>query len=411
MILSPSLYSATSVLTGLGTTVNMATCNSLRLEDFGISEETGFVSASPPLCVLPPYFAKWEAVMSKLSSLIMQKRIRQEILALPSLEFTSNTLTSEAEWWRAMVVITFLAHAYQWGEGESGVPNKIPRILAVPWWHVAVHLQVPPVLSYAITVLYNWSLRDPSGPMDGDNLHATNTFTGTEDESWFYIVGLLVELKAVPGLKAIGNVYSAMERRDDIVVKQCLIDVAAALQAMLVALNSMYERCRPKTFYTEVRPFQAGSKGLKCFPDGLVYEGVDEVPKKFSGASAAQSAVIHVFDIFLEAKHCGDDHDFLKDMRQNMPVNHRKFLAELSERPSIRDYAKGADSEELVQSYNKAIQALAHFRSEHVILVTRYIVMQKQHSLNPSLEDKGTGGTDFMVFLKNVRDDTLALQL
>ena len=381
------------------------------LADFSISEETGFISTVPPLRVLPPYFAEWEAIMSKLPSLITHKCIRQEILALPSLEFSSNTLISEAEWWRAMVVLTFLSHAYQWVEGDNGVPKKIPRVLAVPWWHVAEHLKVPPVLSYATTALYNWSLRDPSGPMEADNLYAINTFTGTEDESWFYVVPILVEMKAVPGLKAINDVYPAMERRDNTTVNQCLKDVATALQSMLGALNRMYERCRPKTFYTEVRPFQAGSKGLECFPDGLIYEGVDEVPKKFSGASAAQSAVIHAFDIFLEAKHHGDDDTFLKDMRQNMPEKHRKFLAELSERPSIREYVKGSGSGELVQSYNNAIQALAYFRSEHVILVTRYIVMQKKHSTNASLENRGTGGTDFILFLKNVRDDTLALQL
>lgn len=385
--------------------------NFLKLEEFGISEESGFMSATPPLRALPPYFAEWEAVINQLPSLIECKCLRRDILALPCLEFSSNTLSSEAEWWRALVVLSFLSHAYQWEEGESGVPNTIPRILAVPWWHVAERLQVPPVLSYAITVLYNWNLKDPSGPVDGDNLYATSTFTGTEDESWFYVVPLLVEQSAVPGLKAISKVYSAMERSDNGVVKQCLVEVNTALQSMLVALNRMYERCRPRTFYTQVRPFQAGSKGLECFPEGLIYEGVDEVPKNFSGASAAQSAVIHVFDIFLRAEHHGDDDSFLKDMRHNMPLKHKKFLVELSERPSVRDYVKGSGSEELVQSYNNAIQALACFRSEHVILVTRYIVMQKQHSLNASLENRGTGGTDFMVFLKNVRDDTLALQL
>lgn len=394
-----------------GTSIKINMANSLILADFGISEETGFVSAIPPLNVLPVYFAEWEALMNKLPSLIESKCIRREILALTSLEFTCRTLTSEAEWWRALVVLTFLSHAYQWGEGESGVPKEIPRILAVPWWHVAEHLQVPPVLSYALTVLYNWSLKDPSGPMVAENLYATNTFTGTEDESWFYVVPLLVEQSAVPGLKAIGRVYSAMECRDSDAVKHCLVEVGSSLRSMLVALNRMYERCRPQTFYTRVRPFQAGSKGLECFPEGLIYEGVDDVPKKFSGASAAQSAVVHVFDIFLGAKHHGDDDNFLKDMRHNMPMKHRKFLAELLERPRIRDYVKGANSEELTQSYNGAIQALARFRSEHVVLVTRYIVMQKQHSLNASLENKGTGGTDFMVFLKNVRDDTLALQL
>ena len=46
-----------------------------------------------------------------------------------------------------------------------------------------------------------------------------------------------------------------------------------------------------------------------------------------------------------------------------------------------------------------------------MILVTRYIVLQKKHSVNASLDTHGAGGTPFMSFLKQVRDDTLALQL
>ena len=74
-------------------------------------------------------------------------------------------------------------------------------------------------------------------------------------------------------------------------------------------------------------------------------------------------------------------------------------------------YVKQSNDRSLIAGYNGAVEALAHFRSEHVILVTRYVVLQKKHSVNASLDLRGTGGTPFMSFLKQVRDDTLALRL
>ena len=186
----------------------------------------------------------------------------------------------------------------------------------------------------------------------------------------------------------------------------CLSKVESALQNMRSALGRMYERCDPKTFYVRIRPFFAGLKGLEGLPEGIVYEGVDPEPRKYIGASAAQSSAVHCFDIFLRAHHTGFDAEFLETMRKYMPARHSAFLDALTRQPSVRDYVKQSKEPDLVASYNSAVQAFSDFRSDHVVMVTRYIVLQKPHSVNVSLEAKGTGGTDFMKFLKKVRDDT-----
>ena len=51
----------------------------LNLHDFDISEETGFIPAVPPLRKLPEIFLQWEALAENLTSLISQRRIRQEV--------------------------------------------------------------------------------------------------------------------------------------------------------------------------------------------------------------------------------------------------------------------------------------------------------------------------------------------
>ena len=145
----------------------------LHLQDFDISEDTGFVPSSPPLTSLPEYFSRWEALVMNLPALIRERRIRDEVHVLPPLEFSGETLTSEREWQRAYVLVTFLAQAYIWMEGERGLPDRVPKILAVPWKETADHLGLAPSTTYASNILYNCELLDNSGSMDENNLHFT----------------------------------------------------------------------------------------------------------------------------------------------------------------------------------------------------------------------------------------------
>ena len=234
----------------------------LRLRDFDISEDTGFVPSSPPLTSLPEYFSRWEALARNLPALIRERRIRKEVHALPPLEFSGETLTSEREWQRAYVLLTFLAQAYIWMEGERGLPDRVPKILAVPWKETADYIGLVPSATYFSNILYNWKLLDTSGSMDENNLHAVSTFTGTKDESWFYIVHVLLELAAVPGLKAITHAYCSVMNHDHQGLAQDLLTVRDTLERMLKTLLKIYEQCDPKVFFVKIRPFQAGSKGL-----------------------------------------------------------------------------------------------------------------------------------------------------
>ena len=384
----------------------------MDLSNFDISSETGFVS-SLPLASLPgEYFSEWERVLSNISELIEKKQLRRVIDSLPERDFNESTLKSVKEWQRAYLMLSFLGQGYIWMEGEAGLVNVVPRKIAIPWFAVSEHLGMQPIGCYATTVLYNYRLQDPSQPMDLDNLQILHTFTGTKDESWFFAVHVLVEVAAVPALKAMATIFNEMAGRNYKLISQNLQTMKTALQDMQKAVDRMYDGCDPKTFFVKMRPFLAGSRGLDAFPKGVIYEGVDPAPKQYYGASAGQSSIIYAFDLFLGTEHSGKEcSEFVLAMRDYMPQQHRDFLIELEKMPSIRDYCKASGDKDLVASYDEVVEELVRFRKNHLILATRYIVNQTKHSVNPALDNKGTGGSNLIEFLKEVRDETEAMKI
>ena len=140
----------------------LAASTSLCLSDYQISRETGFLPATPPLERLQgDYFAPWEDLVSHLPELNRTKQLRAEVGKLPERDFNHLTLQSEEEWRRAYVLLTLVAQSYIWGEGQEGLVDMVPRKLAVPWCTVSDHLHMKPVVCYATTVLYNFTLKDP----------------------------------------------------------------------------------------------------------------------------------------------------------------------------------------------------------------------------------------------------------
>ena len=381
------------------------------LGSFDISEETGFIPERPPLASLPPYFREWEGLVGQLSEKLRCKELRRAVHGLPELEFSEETLQGDEEWRRALVVLSFLFQGYMWQDGEAGLPSKMPAVLSVPFHAVTQRIGVPLVGVYAATAIYNWHTLDSEKPMELENIHSNVTYTGTEDESWFYMISLQVELEAVPALRAIWDGVGTRTEGDTAGLVGHLATVESALTAMERGLRRMSEQCKPKVFFVEIRPYFAGTKGLDVFPDGMIYEGVDSKPHKYYGSSAGQSSAIRAVDLFVGVEHSGPDEKFLAAMEDYMPRKHRQFLRYLARQPPLRQYVVESRNEELIRQFNGVVEAFVRYRSYHITLVTRYIVNQRVHSVNASLDMKGTGGTHFMKFLKSVRDNTKAMMI
>lgn len=98
-----------------------------QLSDYDISPQTGFLPAEIPLEILPDrYYQPWETIVQNLQSLILSKRLRQMVDALPIL--STDLLLTEAEWRRAYSLLGFIAHAYVWGgDTPSDVSHPYPN--------------------------------------------------------------------------------------------------------------------------------------------------------------------------------------------------------------------------------------------------------------------------------------------
>ena len=386
----------------------------ITLASFDISETSGFLPETPPLTMLPAYFARWNEVFFQLSDLLREGRLRKVVDGLPSLEFSEESLKTIEEWRAALVILSALFQGYLWQDGEAGLPKTIPSILAVPFHVVSEKIGTPLVTTYASTVLYNWQIKDPkkpfleaSKPMEYiENVESIANHTGTKDESWFFMIHVVIEREARAAPKAILNGLAAVKDENNAALKDSLRVIWLALDEMEKDLGHMADSCSPKTFYVNIRPYVAGTKGLDAFPEGIIYEGVDTKPHQYRGASAAQSTPIKAIDSFLGVQHGEDNTKFLKEMLDYMPMNHRRFLEYLSKQPSVRDYIANSNDKDLVEKYNSTIDMLTAFRTKHIEIVTRFIVNQKEYTVNPSLEETGTAGTKFIEFLKALRDDT-----
>nr|BAK81919.1 indoleamine 2,3-dioxygenase alpha/beta type [Tuber melanosporum] len=441
-----------------------------KLEDYGLSANYGFLPEHPPLTRLEnPYYAPWETLLKNLGTLIRAQKVRESVNALPVL--TPDKLVSEAERRRAYMMLGFMTHAYVWG-GVNAC-ERLPPAVSIPFLRLSETLGIPPVATYAAVCLWNYRLRDLNKPADDpENLESLLTFTGTEDEAWFYLISVAIEARGAPTIPLMLEAMRAARDDDTQTVKDCLNIFSSRIEDLTLLLKRMYEKCRPHVFYFGIRPFLAGSKRMAeaGLPNGVFYDtgSDDDCYREYSGGSNAQSSLIQAFDIILGVEHYPTGqkkdpaisslegtapppkHNFIQEMRKYMPGPHRQFLEHLCLIPNIHSYTESRlDDIEMCTAYNKCLGALEQLRAAHKAIVARYIIVPasqaKQATLDPeasktapirniagsmALESesppaggghglasneaaknglKGTGGTQLMPFLEQSRVETLAV--
>jgi indoleamine 2,3-dioxygenase len=380
---------------------------SRRLSDYEVDGDRGFLPVPDPLDRLPHDFSPWEEMGRELSKLLMSGKVRSFIKDMPLLDATR--LRDDRERRRAMVILSFLGHAYVWGEKET--VSSIPACLALPWHQLARMLGRPPVLSYASYALDNWRRLDPSRPIELGNIVLLQNFLGGQDEEWFVVIHVAIEAKAGSALAAIVAAQRAViDDRPEVVASQ-LATISRTLEAMHEILLRMPERCDPYVYFRRVRPYIHGWANHPGLPAGMIYEGVEDysgIAQSFRGETGAQSSIIPVLDAALGIAHAEDMLSrYLKEMRDYMPPKHRTFIETVEAGSSLRNYVlRHRDLQpRLRDAYNAAVDGIELFRSTHLEYARNYIVKQSQGGKrNPT--NVGTGGTPFVPYLKKHRAET-----
>jgi indoleamine 2,3-dioxygenase len=374
--------------------------------EFGVSPTTGFMPETDPLRRLPRSYDLWEDAAHLLPKLLVGDSIREIVCDLPP--FPLDALKSGPEVERAMVLLSYLGHAYVWSGTEAA--DRIPAVLAVPWHAVAKRLGRPPVLSYASYCLHNWLRIQPDRPVEVGNVALIQNFLAGEDEEWFVLIHADIEMRAAQGVSRLLELQQAVADRDEERVR-CILEILAnSIEGMNRTMDRMPEHCDPYIYFHRVRPYIHGWRDHPGLLGGVLYEGVSEYgsrPQTFRGETGAQSGIVPALDAVLRIRHGADElRSYLMEMREYMPPRHRAFVEHLEAGPDLRSFV--VDGGAVVRNwYNACVAGVDEFRSTHLKFAASYIHQQaSKDPKNPS--DVGTGGTPFMPYLRKHRDETRA---
>lgn len=391
------------------------------LDNYRISHEVGFAMDRPsPTSFKNASLAPWIDIATQIPNLLKSNTLRSRVDSLPILSADLLDPDSIEEYHLAFVLLTHLSQAYIWGTiGVDAPSSTLPASISVPLVQVSRDLDIQPAFCYAAGTIWLYT--------EDATTHKPRcicSFTGTSDEDHFNLTTHNVERIAgralVVGLTA---ARCAGSKQSDELTR-CLSSMADILRECRTALVDMKTGCSPDVFYFQLRPYLSGSQAI---PGGVLYqagansEEGDGTGVKYSmpGATAAQSPIFQALDLILGITHTENSgrSQFVEKMRKSMPAYHAQFLEDLKSLPSISQFIAGSHSVELKTAYNDVVGALAAFRSEHVQIVTLYVLSPSKRSQKPNDKDdnapkQGSGGSgDLFALLKGMRDDTKASAL
>lgn len=134
-----------------------------------------------------------------------------------------------------------------------------------------------------------------------------HTFTGTEDEEWFYLISVAIEAHGAEIIPVMLNAMAAVRTKNSHIVLAALVKFGYCVREMGAILKRMNEKCAADVFYQKIRPFLAGSKNMAVagLPNGVFYDEGDGKGewRQFSGGSNAQSSLIAFCDVVLGVEH------------------------------------------------------------------------------------------------------------
>jgi indoleamine 2,3-dioxygenase len=371
----------------------------------------GFLGQNDPLKTFSTNsssLGRLENIAREIPKLLLTGSLQNSLKTLSSNDLCiDEVLDDPGQLNLAMNYLSFIAHAYMWGDQE---PNEfLPAAIAAPWVKAATILERPPILSYASYCLENWYRINSKDPISLENVALITNFLGGVDEDWFVTIHVCIEDAAREAIKAAKMISSLDASSDQNDLVKGLSLIKDSMEAVNEIFKRMPEKCDPYIYYHRVRPFIFGTKDNPDLPNGLIYEGeFNNQPQFYRGETGAQSSIIPSLDGALQIEHTNDNlRHYLNEMREYMPKPHREFIGELEANSQVRSLIK--DSRDASQRYNDCLEEIRAFRALHLEYAGTYIHKQSQIK-NPfgtgGSTITGTGGTPFMNYLRKHRDET-----
>lgn len=311
-----------------------------------LSIEHGFLPVEPPLRALPASHRAWDEMVGHLPELFRRTTLRSAFDRLPVLDAGAGALP-DRYLLRASAMLGAFAHAYQYV--TTAPPAALPEAVLRPWTEVSRRLGKPvPAVSYTDLFLYNWRLRDPSGPRRLDNMDLLVPAWDNAAERVFYLVTTEFAMALTPVLEAMLRAQEAVLADDPAACESALLDIHDQLNhATQVIYPQIDPNPRGANFLDQVLWAKTvGTAGVPIF---------DGAP---SPAGTAQPQ-IHAIDAFLERRSyrslVGQQSGL---MAGHFPRHWVELVAALRE-VSVRQYVTDSGRPALRGVYNAVLDAYA----------------------------------------------------
>ncbi|KAI5467110.1 indoleamine 2,3-dioxygenase-like protein [Mariannaea sp. PMI_226] len=410
------------------------------LPAFMVSTTRGFLPRMDPIVTLPKEFDVFESILQRMPvktasgepGLLAQYKLGEVVdNELPDLTDAidkyrdnlplQNALYRDYSFLASAYLLEPCHHRFIKGEPYGLGRQHLPAQISHPISRCAAICGFKPFMEYAGSyALFNYYLVDPAAGMEYSNLRLIRAFENgldpTSSEAGFVLVHIDMVKNTGPlvagtmkALDAVANVQSpALERRTDF--NSGLSSILGALQKINTVMETMWSKSKPME-YTSFRTFIFGITSQSMFPNGVIYEGInDNKPMSFRGESGANDSIVPLMDNLLQVPMPDTPlTEILKDFREYRPSNHKGFLLHIKERSLELDFknyalghhAKGRVSEEeqdLVREsiglWLQILNQVRDFRWRHWCFAREYILKRTSHPT-------ATGGSPIVTWLPN----------
>ncbi|KAL2010940.1 hypothetical protein VTN00DRAFT_3658 [Thermoascus crustaceus] len=398
------------------------------LDPFTITTSTGFLPLATSPIILPEVFRPLTSLLNRLpvvkedgsAGLLAKYELGPAVLAeLPDLTAEIDKLVS-ADGKPDLFTITavfrdyaFLASAYllepcweNWcknPEGGYGLGrDMLPKSIAGPMYRCAQILDIPPFMSYAAAYcLFNYTLDKPSEGLKYSNLRLVRAFERGLDhkssEAGFVLTHVDMVKESPALISGAVKVLDTIEQGGPrIEVNDGFREILKAMEKIEECMEDMWSNSKPSE-YLAFRVFIFGITSQSMFPNGVVYEGInDNKPMYFRGESGANDSIIPLLDHLLQIPMPSTPlTKILHEFRAYRPRPHREFLAYVAskaEELGVRNFA--VQDEETAVLYLKVLDHVRSFRWRHWLFAREYIIRRTPHPT-------ATGGSPIVTWLPN----------